>query len=91
MTPHELALKCKQSIENAHGMRRVVLKLPGHARGEFTRLDRSTRRKCPMGRVIGHIYGPPAVTLADFCAIEVLAWLAAKGLVDVRCEGQEDE
>ena len=81
MTPAELAAQCAEAIEG--GWEHVQLVIPGHARGNKVRLDRVTRRKCPMGE---HVCDLENATLAAFNAIEVLAWLAANGLVVVEVE-----
>lgn len=83
MTPHELALECKRAIESEHGLGKLSLVVPGPPpRGERVRLDRSSRRRCPMGEVLNWQDDPPR-TVALFDAIDVLAWLAARGLVEV--------
>ena len=83
MTPHELALECKRVIESEFGLTYVSIVIPGPPpRGEHVRLDRASRRKCPMGEVVNWQDDPPR-TVAMFDAIEVLAWLHARGLVEV--------
>lgn len=90
MTPHELALECKRVIESEHGLRFVCLTIPGPPpRGERVRLDRTSRRKCPMGEVANWQDDPPR-TVAYFDAVEVLAWLAARGLVQVDARVREE-
>jgi len=81
VTPAELAAQCAKAIEG--GWEHVQLVIPGHTRGSRVRLDRVTRRKCPMGE---HVCDLENATLAAFNAIEVLAWLAANGLVVVEVE-----
>lgn len=81
MTPLDLALDCKRVIEG--GMKRVLLVIPGPPpRGERIRLDRTSRRKCPLGEVANWQDDPPR-TVAYFDAVEVLAWMHANGLVKV--------
>lgn len=88
MTPMELALECKRIIESPHGLTQVLLVVPGPPpRGARIRLDRTSRRKCPMGEPVNWLDGPPR-TVAYFDAVEVLAWLAALGLVEVSTEVQ---
>ena len=83
MTPVEMALECKRVIESDLGIKMIFLVVPGPPpRGPRVRLDRTTRRKCPMG-TIANWQGDPPRTVAYFDAIEVLAWLAARGLVEV--------
>lgn len=83
MTPHDLALECKRVIESEFGLNRISLVVPGPPpRGERIRLDRTSRRKCPMGAVMNWQDDPPR-TVAIFDAVEVLAWLHANGLVEV--------
>ena len=84
MTPAELAAQCAKAIEG--GWEHVQLVIPGHTRGSRVRLDRVTRRKCPMGE---HVCDLENATLAAFNAIEVLAWLAANdaGRVSLGLEG----
>lgn len=81
MSPLELALECKRVIESPHGLSLIQLVIPGPpTRGERIRLDRTSRKKCPMGEVANWQDNPPR-TVAWFKAIEVLAWLVARGLV----------
>lgn len=85
MTPLELAQACAKVIESPH-ISKVCLVVPGPPpSGERVRLDRTSRRKCPMGEVANWMDDPPR-TVAYFDAIDVLAWLTAQGLVDVRAE-----
>lgn len=86
MTPDELALECKRVIETmadlmGPGYRaRLVLNMPpsqGRDR-EFVRLG--GRAGGPRGRVVG---SSSKGRVVDFDAIEVLAWLHARGLVEV--------
>lgn len=87
MTPTDLALECKRVIEG--GMTYVQLVVPGGPpRGERIRLDRATRGSCPMGSVINWNNNPPR-TVAAFKALDVLAWLAARGLVEVVAKEQD--
>lgn len=89
MTPSELAAECKRVVESEHGLRRVCLVVPGPPpRGKRVRLDRTSRRKCPMGEVVSWQDNPPR-TVALFDAIEVLAWLHARGLVAVDVRARE--
>lgn len=82
MTPIEMAKKCKEAIESG-GDGKILLQVPGYTRGARIRLDRVTRRKCPMGDIVQEMADPPR-TLAFFDAIEVLAWLVASGAIDAR-------
>ena len=87
MTPHELAQQCATAIES--GLRQVCIVVPGPPpRGERVRLDRASRRKCPMGEVVGWRDDPPR-TVAYFDAMDVLAWLAASGAVEVEARVKE--
>lgn len=87
MKPMELALECKRVIESEHGLRYVCLVVPGPPpRGERIRLDRTSRRKCPMGEVASWT---EKGTVALFDAVEVLAWLCARGLVKVEATSRE--
>jgi hypothetical protein len=89
MTPNELALECGRVIEG--GMTYVQLVVPGAPpRGERIRLDRFGRGRCPMGQVVNWQDNPPR-TVAHFKAIDVLAWLAAKGLVMVEAKAVDRE
>lgn len=83
MTPMELALECKRVIESPNGLTKVLLVIPGPPpRGERIRLDRTkSRKRCPMGEVVNYAEGRG--TCAYFDAMDVLAWLAAKGVVDI--------
>jgi hypothetical protein len=86
VTPRELARECKRVIDSEHGLNKVFLTIPGPPpRGQRVRLDRTSRRKCPMGEVANWQDNPPR-TVAYFDALDVLAWLAANGLVDVAAE-----
>jgi hypothetical protein len=78
MTPRELAEKCAKAIEG--GWEHVQLVIPGHVRGQRVRLDRTSRRKCPMGERVCDL---EASTLVAFDAYEVLAWLVANGAIEV--------
>lgn len=78
MTVEELVLECQRVLDA--GLEMVRLTVPGSATGERIRLDRAGRRKCPMGAVLCWHDDPPR-TVALFDAIEVLAWLHARGLV----------
>lgn len=83
MTPDELAQECKRVIENEYGMNMLCLVIPGPPpRGQKVRLDRTSRRKCPMGDIANWMNDPPRV-VAYFNAVDVLAWLVARGLVTV--------
>ena len=84
MTPHGLALECERVIE--FGLDRLCLVVPGPPpRGARVRLDRTSRKRCPMGEVMNWQHDPPR-TVALFDALEVLAWLAARGLVQVETQ-----
>lgn len=90
MTPIDLANECKRVIESEYKLRFVTLIVPGAApRSERIRLDRMSRRKCPMGEVVNWQDNPPR-TVAMFDAIEVLAWLHARGLVHVDVRAREE-
>ena len=87
MTPHELAQQCAEAIES--GRRQVCIVVPGPPpRGVRIRLDRTSRKRCPMGEVANWQDNPPR-TVAYFDAIEVLAWLAASGAVEVEARSKE--
>ena len=53
---------------------------PGHVRGQRVRLDRTSRRKCPIGERVCDL---EVSTLAAFDAREVLAWLVANGAISL--------
>jgi hypothetical protein len=80
MTPLEMALACKRVIESPFGLRSVAFVLPRTpGRGRRMRL---AGPESPLGEVAcvnadGH-------TVCHFDAIDVLAWLSAKDLVDVQ-------
>ena len=83
MTPSELAAKCVRALDAEVGAGKVALVIPGPPpRGERVRLDRKSRRKCPMGEVMNWTGDPPQ-TVAMFDAIDVLAWLAANGEIRI--------
>jgi hypothetical protein len=87
VTPMELALECKRVIESEHGLTKVCLVVAGPPpRGERIRLDRTSRKKCPMGEPANWT---ERGTVAYFDAVEVLAWLAARGLVQVEVQEAE--
>ena len=76
MTPEQLAVECARV--HKLGLSRIQLVIPAEPRGERIRLDRTSRRKCPMGEVlcVKDVDGHPE-TVAVFDAFEVLAWLVA--------------
>ena len=76
MSPEELARKCVHAINC--GWEHVQLTIPGHVRGQRVRLDRTSRRKCPIGERVCDL---EVSTLAAFDAREVLAWLVANGAI----------
>ena len=78
MSPEELARKCVHAING--GWEHVQLVIPGHVRGQRVRLDRTSRRKCPIGERVCDL---EVSTLAAFDAHEVLAWLAANGAISL--------
>lgn len=83
MTPAELAAKCVEVLNNPNGLKEVLLVIPGPPpRGKMVRLDRTSRAKCPLGEPVN--YSEERGTVAYFDAMEVLAWLAARGMIDVR-------
>lgn len=83
MSPYDLAMECKRVVESEFGLNKVCLVVPGPPpKGERVRLDRTTRRKCPMGEIANWQDDPPR-TVAYFDAIEVLAWLHTQGLIHV--------
>lgn len=83
----DIARACVSAIEG--GRKFVVLVVEGAApRGRKIRIERGTRAKCPMGEVVSFT---ASGTVAHFDAIEVLAWLAARGLVEVREGGKRWE
>ena len=80
----DLALECSRVIESGT-MTKVCLVVPGPPpRGRRVRIDRGSgnRRRCPMGEVANWQDNPPR-TVAYFDALEVLAWLAAIGAIEV--------
>lgn len=86
MKVEELAAKCVEALNRK--LKKVLLVIPGsQPRGHRVRLIRGkSRAKCPMGEIVGWEDDPPR-TVAYFEAMSVLAFLAAKGLIEVR--GQE--
>ena len=78
MSPEDLARKCVHAING--GWEHVQLVIPGHVRGPRVRLDRTSRRKCPIGE---HVCDLEVSTLAAFDAREVLAWLVANGAISL--------
>ena len=78
MSPEELARKCVHAING--GWEHVQLVIPGHVRGQRVRLDRTSRRKCPIGERVCDL---EVSTLAAFDAREVLAWLVANGAISL--------
>lgn len=89
MRPRDLAQQCADVL--AQGLSRVSLVIPGGPpRGHRIRLDRTSRRKCPMGEVMNWQDDPPR-TVASFDALDVLAWLAANGLVRVDARVRAEE
>lgn len=80
MTPAELAAECARVLNHPNGLTKVLLVVPGPPpRGRRIRLDRTSRRKCPMGELATYSEGRGVV--AYFDAMDVLAWLAANGLI----------
>ena len=82
----ELVMQCKRQIESNSAFMTLVVTGPP-PRGEKVRLDRKTRRKCPMGEVL--CYTEERGTVASFDPIEVLAWLVSIGAVQV-AKGDEE-
>lgn len=83
MTVEEMAKACTDAL--GRGLDKVLFVVPGPRNGptgRAIRLDRTSRKKCPMGEVANWQDDPPR-TVAYFDAIEVLAWLAARGLIKV--------
>ncbi len=78
MSPEDLARKCVHAING--GWEHVQLVIPGHVRGQRVRLDRTSRRKCPIGERVCDL---EVSTLAAFDAREVLAWLVANGAISL--------
>lgn len=77
MTFDEIAELCSERINNK--LTKVLLVVPGKPpRGRRVRLDRTSRRKCPMGEVANWQDNPPR-TVAYFDAVDVLAWMVANG------------
>lgn len=80
MTPHDLALECKRVLESEHGLSRVSIVLPRQP-GRFSRRMRLAGPGSPLGEVAcvntdGH-------TVCYFDALDVLAWLSVRELVNV--------
>lgn len=89
MTPAELAERCAEVINSPYGLKKVLLVVPGQVpRGFRVRLDRTSRKKCPMGEAVNFVEGRGVV--AYFDAMDVLAWLTANGLVDVQAARAEE-
>ncbi len=78
MSPEDLARKCVHAING--GWEHVQLVIPGHVRGQRVRLDRTSRRKCPIGERVCDL---EVSTLAAFDAREVLAGLVANGAISL--------
>lgn len=75
MTWDDLAKACIYA--HNQGLTGIMLVVPGPPpRGRLVRLDRGSRRKCPMGD-IGNWQDDPPRTIARFNPLEILAWLAA--------------
>lgn len=82
MNLEELVAECVRVINSPNGLAEVLLVIPGGPpRGNRIRLDRTSRKKCPMGEPVSYVEGRG--TCAYFDAMDVLAWLAASGLVRV--------
>lgn len=80
MTDEELAVECHRVIANR--LTQVLLVVPGPPpRGELIRIDRTSRRKCPMGRP-ANWQDDPSRTVAYFDALEILTWLRATGQIE---------
>ena len=85
----EMVAACVEAINSPHGLKKVLLVVPGQApRGYRVRLDRTSQKKCPMGEAVNFVEGRGVV--AYFDAMDVLAWLTANGLVDVQAAGAEE-
>lgn len=79
MNPAEMALECKRVLESEHGLSRIALVLPRRP-GRSERM-RMSGPGSPLGEIAcvntaGH-------TVCYFDAIDVLAWLSARGLVNI--------
>ena len=79
--PAGIAQACSEAINGGTGF--VTLVVPGPApRGPRVRLDRSHRRACPMGELLNWQDDPPRCVVR-FDALDVLAYLAARGMVQI--------
>lgn len=81
MTAHEMMMACKATIER--GAKTLTFVLPGYSRGNTRRLF---GRVGPKGEVVADTgTDQKPESLVAFDAIKVLAYLAAKGLINVQC------
>jgi hypothetical protein len=80
VTPAELASACVRTLNDDLDRIALVIPMRRAPRGRRIRLDQKSRARCPLGEVAYHNPDPPR-TVAWFDAREVLAWLAAHGLV----------
>lgn len=74
----ELAAQCVTSINQSGNNARIIVTLPG------TWGKRDTRRLCrggPVGRINGEDATDPARLIVSFGALDVLAFLTARGLI----------
>jgi hypothetical protein len=79
----DLVARCMEVINSPHGNTEVLLVIPGGPpRGKRVRLVGKKFGKCPMGEPVNWQDNPPR-TAAYFNAMDVLAWLAANGVVKV--------
>lgn len=79
MDAKELATRCVKAIEGGWEYVQLVISGP-HVKGNRVRLDRTSRRKCPIGE---HVCDLEHGTLAAFRAVEVLGWMVANGMIEV--------
>ena len=77
MTPMELALECKRCIEA--NIERVCIVVPGPP-PRYRRIRLARSEVSPLGEVANWQDDPPR-TVAYFNAIDVLAWLTARGAI----------
>lgn len=88
MTVEELAQQCATQLSN--GFDFITLNFPGYPPPSGkVRLAKRGAGKCPMGEVL--CWTQDGGTVASFSAMDVLAYLAAIGAVDVRFKSEDDE
>ena len=87
MTPFEMAMECKRVIESEHNLKYVCLVVPGPPYGRRKRLI-AQDRKSPLGEIAN---ADESRSVCYFDAIEVLAYLAGRGLIKVDARVKESE